>query len=354
MSSSEPGSSELGSIAVHPQLDNVNRVARASLLGSSVGAFTTEADELLDRLEDSHIPEDWRRRAAVDAMRRSLPLFNMLLTFGAEPVERIKPKNPAIKALVSKFQELDYRVNGAARWLERQAAARNERLSRPRGSAGGSFARLASRWTMLGVLLSLCVALAVLGQIWWLALVLLCVRLAGSALAGGPVRLIRGAGEGVPPARQLVGCLASHFSDVVVLWAATGALLRSDRPMWAAVTVTALSVGLFGTLARVATRAHGMVVVRSATERLFRHPPVVVALIATWLRGSASLATDAVPTLALVGLGVFAYGLVELVHVAYVLSVGPRPSQVSTIWVTDGHVHQMTTGAEGRHALDAA
>lgn len=233
------------------------------------------------------------------------------------------------------------------RWADDRARSLVETIAPRRALAKRS-------WTPIGVALAVATAICIVQHAFAAAVALVALRVVGSTLAGGPP--IKGTITGRVTFvehqslwDELRACLSSHLSDGVVLSAIAMSLAKDGSTAASAFAYTALSLGLFASLARVGSERSGAMVTRSVLERFIRTGSLLAGLVGAWLVPSGRGVALLVP----VG-GFVMYAALELARVAIVTAYEPAPRWALTVTTTergtflDGYYARTAQATQGR------
>lgn len=186
-------------------------------------------------------------------------------------------------------------------------------------------------WTPVGLLLSAGIAALVVRGSFLAAAALLLVRVAGSALAGGPTVMgsVRGRVMVVQCQsiwEELRACLSSHLSDGIVMTSLAVAIYKYGSPGGAMAACAAVALSLYASLVRVGSERSGAMVTRSVLERFARTGSSLVALTMADV-----FPQHVVAALYVAVAGFLAYAVVEIIRVVLVLSHEPAPRAALTL-----------------------
>jgi len=214
----------------------------------------------------------------------------------------------------------------------------------------------ARRWTIERVLFSTGVAATIILGDSFAALALLVVRMLGSLASGSSWSFPAEERWNPREARgQLLGCLAGHLSDAIVLMAITVGVSSHRGTTWGLLVAGALVAQLLATLMRVAMLQVGLRLVRLRLERVIRSGGILVAL---FVIGLIQLRTSVLhwPALALlVAIPTYAYAVLEVARTSASFYMN-RQQPVSLLLggeeIYTGPVERPSVSAQARQPLE--
>jgi hypothetical protein len=175
-------------------------------------------------------------------------------------------------------------------------------------------------WTYIGLAITAAAGVFLAGGFFLLAAVLLVVRIVGSLAADRTVDPQHDAGlhgRMVTQRWEVRRCLAGHLRDALLLLAIAYRLMWSGHSAWAWGVCAVAILGLGATILRLSSWQYGLPMRRLEVERFLRDGGILLALalagVAQVFGGGSSWAS--VPFLALAGVGVLGYTVIEVLRV---------------------------------------